>query len=318
MLARTPSDYFLSSGDFEPAYLGLYRTGELSRRAEDAIASLGCCCVCPRKCRDDRLADEWGVCKTKRFARVSNHYLHMGEEACLRGRRGSGTIFFSSCSLRCRFCQNFEISHQCEGTEVQPGRLAEMMLELQAVGSHNINLVTPSHVVPQILEALVLAVEQGLRLPVVYNTSAYDSLESLRLLDGVVDIYMPDFKLWDPHKALKFLAAKDYPQVARRAIREMQRQVGELKLDEQGLAKRGVLLRHLVLPGSLAGTAEITRFLAREISADTYVNIMAQYRPAGKVSAEKLPELNRGITPQEYEDALSVARAAGLHRFAQN
>jgi putative pyruvate formate lyase activating enzyme len=190
MIARTPSDYFLSSRDFEPAYLRLYRTGELSRRAEDAIASLACCCVCPRKCRDDRLADEWGVCKTKRFARVSSHYSHMGEEACLRGWQGSGTIFFASCSLRCLFCQNFEISHLCEGAEVQPGPLAEMMLELQAAGSHNINLVTPSHVVPQILEALVLAVEQGLRLPIVYNTSAYDSLESLRLLDGVIEIYM--------------------------------------------------------------------------------------------------------------------------------
>jgi putative pyruvate formate lyase activating enzyme len=190
-----------------------------------------------------------------------------------------------------------------------------MMLELQAAGCHNINFVTPTHVVSQILEALVLAVEGGLRLPIVYNTSAYDSIESLQRLDGIVDIYMPDFKIWDSRMAIKYLAAKDYPQVARRAIKEMHRQVGELKIDEQGLARRGVLARHLVMPGGVAGTREIVRFLAREISSHTYLNIMAQYYPAYKVSNEKFPEINRRITQQEYAEAITAAQKAGLYRF---
>jgi putative pyruvate formate lyase activating enzyme len=189
------------------------------------------------------------------------------------------------------------------------------MLELQVAGCHNINFVTPEHVVPQILEALVIAVEGGLRLPIVYNTSAYDSMESLRQMDGVVDIYMPDFKIWDSRMALKYLLARDYPEAARRAIKEMHRQVGALKLDEQGLARRGVLVRHLVMPGGIAGTAGIMGFLAREISPHTYLNLMAQYYPAGKVSAEKFPEINRSITQQEYADAVTAAQNAGLYRF---
>lgn len=263
----------------------------------------------------DRLADRTAVCKTGRYARVSSHCPHFGEEDCLRGWRGSGTIFFSWCNLRCQFCQNYDISQLGHGEEARPERLAEMMLELQSEGCHNINFVTPEHVVPQILEALVLAAEGGLRLPVVYNTSAYDSMESLHLVDGVVDIYMPDFKIWDSRLALKYLLAKDYPEAARRAIREMHRQVGELKTDEHGLAKRGVLVRHLVMPGDVAGTRSVMRFLAREISPHTYVNVMEQYHPAGKVSAEKFPEINRSITRREYEDAVSAAREAGLHRF---
>jgi putative pyruvate formate lyase activating enzyme len=233
----------------------------------------------------------------------------------LSGWQGSGTIFFAGCNLRCQFCQNYEISHLGSGQETSPERLAEMMLELQAAGCHNINFVTPTHVVSQILEALVLAVEGDLRLPLVYNTSAYDSLESLQRLDGIVDIYMPDFKIWDARVALKYLAAKNYPEAARRAIKEMHRQVGELKMDEQGLAKRGVLVRHLVMPGGIAGTREITRFLAREISSHTYLNLMAQYSPAYKVSDEKFPEINRRITSQEYADAMTTARKAGLYRF---
>lgn len=193
-----------------------------------------------------------------------------------------------------------------------------MMLELQSAGCHNINLVTPEHVVPQILEALVLAVGDGLRLPIVYNTSSYDSIKSLHWMDGVVDIYMPDFKIWDSKMAVKYLAAKNYPEVARHSIKEMQRQVGALKIDEEGLAKRGVLVRHLILPGNAAGTREITKFLAHEISQDTFLNVMAQYFPAGKVSTEKFPEINRPITAQEYETAIAVAQKAGLYRFAQN
>lgn len=315
MEIRTSSSFFISSQDFEPAYLRLQCSGELAQRARAAIASLASCRVCPRDCRVDRLADKTAACKTGRYAHVSSYFPHFGEEDCLRGWNGSGTIFFSWCNLRCQFCQNFDISQNGHGEETRPERLAEMMLELQGMGCHNINFVTPEHVVPQILEALVLAVEGGLRLPLVYNTSAYDSLESLRLMDGIVDIYMPDFKIWDSRMALKYLLAKDYPQAARRAIKEMHRQVGDLKMDEHGLAKRGVLVRHLVMPGGIAGTHKIMKFLAEEVSPYTYINIMAQYYPAGKVSAEKYPEINRSITPKEYADALFAAQKAGLHRF---
>ena len=309
------TDFFLSSQDFEPAYLHLHRTGELRQRARAALETLSSCRGCPRDCRVDRLTNKTGICKTGRFACVSSYFPHTGEEDCLRGSHGSGTIFFSWCTLRCQFCQNHDISHLGNGEETRPEQLAEMMLELQAVGCHNINFVTPEHVVPQILEALVLAVEDGLRIPIVYNTSSYDSMESLRQMDGVVDIYMPDFKIWDSRVTLKYLAAKNYPEVARRTIKEMHRQVGELKIDENGLAKQGILVRHLVLPGGLAGTREIMKFLAREVSPYTYVNIMAQYSPGGKVSEEKLPELNRRITQQEYTDAISAAQKAGLYRF---
>ncbi len=309
------ADFFLSSRDFEPAYLHLHRTGELKQRAHEAIETLASCRVCPRNCGEDRLADKTGVCKTGRFVRVSSYFPHTGEEDCLRGWRGSGTIFFSLCNLRCQFCQNYDISYMGQGEETRPERLAEMMLELQVAGCHNINLVTPEHVVPQILEALVIAVESGLRLPIVYNTSSYDSLESLHQMNGVVDIYMPDFKIWDSRVALKYLLAKNYPEVARRAIKEMHQQVGELKIDENGLAKRGVLVRHLIMPSGIAGTRDITRFLAREVSPHTYINIMEQYHPAGKVSAEKFPELNRRSTPKEYSDAMIAAQKAGLYRF---
>jgi putative pyruvate formate lyase activating enzyme len=316
MCAQITLDRFLiSSKDFEPAYLQLHRSGELRRRAEAAVERLSHCLVCPRNCGVDRLADKKAACKTGRYAWVSSYFPHLGEEDCLRGWKGSGTIFFSMCNLRCVFCQNYDISQAGEGEIVHPERLARMMLELQAVGCHNINFVTPEHVVPQILEALVIAVEGGLRLPLVYNTSAYDSLDSLHLMDGIVDIYMPDFKFWDAQLSLRYLKAKDYPEAARRAIREMHRQVGELKLDENGLAKRGVLLRHLVMPGAIAGTEEIMRFLADEVSPDTYVNLMAQYYPAGKVSAEKYPEINRRITNEEYYEAVRVAQNAGLWRF---
>ena len=305
----------ICSEDFEPAYRALHRTGELRRRAEAAMGRLAHCLACPRNCGVDRLANKTAVCHTGRYARVASYFPHRGEEDCLRGWRGSGTIFFSLCSLRCVFCQNYDISQAPQGQEVPPARLAEMMLELQELGCHNINLVTPEHVVPQILEALPIAVEQGLRLPLVYNTSAYDSLDSLHLLDGIVDIYMPDFKFWDPHLSLRYVKAKDYPEAARQAIREMHRQVGELKLDENGLAKRGVLVRHLVMPGSIAGSEAILRFLGEEVSPDTYVNLMDQYHPAGRVNSNHFPEINRTITAKEYETALDQARRAGLWRF---
>ena len=311
----TASRFVFNNDTFEPAYLTLYRSGELRRRAELAIERLSHCDACPRKCGVDRLANRSAACKTGRYAVVSSCFPHMGEEDCLRGWNGSGTIFFSWCNLRCVFCQNFDISQVGEGQVTPPQQLAGMMLTLQALGCHNINLVTPEHVVPQVLEALALAVERGLRLPIVYNTSAYDSLDSLQLLDGVVDIYMPDFKLWDPHLSLRYLKAKDYPEAARRAIAEMHRQVGELKLDEKGLARRGVLVRHLVMPGYLDETKAIVRFLAEEVSPDTYVNVMAQYHPANKVSAEKYPELDRRISSREYRSAIEFAHQAGLWRL---
>ena len=305
----------LPKQDFEPAYLALHRSGTLRSRAEEAIAQLNDCHLCPRDCGADRIAGKEGTCKTGRYATVSSAFPHMGEEDCLRGWRGSGTIFFTSCNLRCIFCQNFDISQMSGGKELYPEQLAAVMLELQAIQCHNINFVTPSHVVPQILEALVIAVENGLRLPLVYNTSAYDSAEILRLLDGVVDIYMPDFKFWDENGAARYLKAKDYPATAQAALKEMHRQVGDLKMDENGIARRGVLLRHLVMPGQLAETKAIMRFLAEEISPDTYVNVMPQYRPAGKVNATDYAEINQGLSGAEYAEAVRLAKEAGLWRL---
>jgi putative pyruvate formate lyase activating enzyme len=304
-----------TSGKFEPAYLRAYRAGELPKRVECALEMLRVCAACPRNCRVDRLADKFAVCKTGRYAIVSSYFDHHGEEDCLRGSRGSGTIFFSGCNLRCVFCQNFDISWQLHGSPTPPSRLAGMMLELQAQGCHNINFVTPEHVVPQIVEALPLAIEGGLRLPLVYNTSAYDSMESLELLDGLVDIYMPDFKYWDGEMARKYSKAPDYPEVARRTIKEMQRQVGDLVIDAHGLAQRGLLIRHLVMPENIAGTREIMRWIAQELSPTTYVNVMSQYYPAGKVSRSEYADINRRITPTEYERALEEAWRAGLQRL---
>jgi putative pyruvate formate lyase activating enzyme len=262
------------------------------------------------------LVNEARVCSTGRHARVSSHFPHFGEEDCLRGSRGSGTIFFSFCNLKCVFCQNHDTSQAGHGREVSPSELAAMMLELQnEQGCHNVNFVTPEHVVPQILEALPLAIEGGLRVPLVYNTSSYDALESLSWMDGIVDIYMPDFKVWTKESAIRYLKAKDYPEVARRVVREMHRQVGALQVDQQGLARRGVLVRHLVMPGLLEETAAIFRFLAHEVSPDTYVNVMGQYRPLYR--ATEYPEIDRGPTEQEMQAARELFHAAGLHRIDQ-
>jgi len=310
-----PGKVLKAAQTFEPAYLHLHENGELARRVERAVELLSSCTACPRDCQVDRLADKFAVCKTGRFAIVSSYFAHRGEEDCLRGWKGSGTIFFSGCNLRCVFCQNFDISWQVRGAPAPPEKLAAMMLELQAEGCHNINFVTPEHVVPQIIEALPYAVKGGLRLPLVYNTGAYDSMESLELLDGIVDIYMPDFKYWDAERARKYSKAPDYPQVARRTIKEMHRQVGELTLDENGVAQRGLLIRHLVMPGDVAGTREVMRWIAGELSPDTYVNVMPQYYPAGKVSYSEYGEINRRLTPGEYERALDEAWRAGLKRL---
>ncbi len=299
----------------EPVYLTLYHSGELQRRSREALAELAHCTLCPRACGADRIAGDTGTCRIGRYARVTSAFPHHGEEDCLRGWNGSGTIFFAQCNLRCVFCQNYDISQSGHFSETSPEQLAKSMLELQACGCHNINFVTPTHVVPQILEALILAVQGGLRLPLVYNSSGYDSVETLRRLDGVVDIYMPDFKIWDDGQAARYLHAPDYPAVACDALREMHRQVGVLQLDEQGLAKRGVLVRHLVMPGGIAGTASVAAFLVSELSPDTYVNLMTQYHPEGEVSNANFREINRRITTKEYAEALSAAHKAGLHCF---
>ncbi|HIP87510.1 MAG TPA: radical SAM protein [Anaerolineales bacterium] len=297
---------------FEPAYVALLRSGELRRRVEAAYERMHNCDLCGRKCGVDRYTT-YGACKTGTKATVASYGPHFGEEDPLRGYGGSGTIFFSWCNLNCQFCQNYDISQLGHGEEIEPEELATMMLSLQARGCHNINLVSPSHVVAPILAAVLIAAEAGLWLPLVYNTGGYDSLEALRLLDGVIDIYMPDMKYADEEIAYRYSRVRNYPAVNQAAVKEMHRQVGDLVLDERGIALRGLLVRHLVLPRGLAGTPEIARFLAEEISPDTYINIMDQYRPCYR--ARQYPPLDRPITPREYEEAMEAARRAGLHRF---
>jgi putative pyruvate formate lyase activating enzyme len=303
----------------EPSYLAL-KDGELRRRADAAVAALGCCRLCPRDCGVDRLAGKWAACKTGRLAVVSSAFPHFGEEDCLRGWAGSGTIFFGHCNLRCVFCQNHEISQDLRPGPAEPGlpphRLAGLMLALQERGCHNINWVTPEHVVPQVLEALTLAVEGGLRLPLIYNTSAYDSLDSLRWLDGIVDIYMPDLKLLSAPVARRLLKAEDYPAAAMAAIREMHRQVGDLVVDHRGLATRGVLLRHLVMPGMLDETRRVLEWVAAELGPETFLNLMDQYRPEGKVRTAdgriEYADMARPLDRAEFAAAEAMARELGF------
>jgi putative pyruvate formate lyase activating enzyme len=322
-LARSPSapDPRFLHEDFEPVALDTWRRGELPWKVEAGLAELARCEACPRNCRIDRLADQRRVCQTGRRALVSSAFPHFGEEDCLRGWNGSGTIFFGMCNLRCVFCQNWDISQRERGRELAAEAIAELTLELQARGCHNVNFVTPEHVVPQVVEALAVALPRGLRLPIVYNTSAFDALSSLQLMDGLVDIYMPDFKFWHRETARRLCKAKTYPEVARAAIREMHRQVGDLRFGPDGLARRGVLVRHLVMPGQTDETAAIMKWLAEEVSPDTYVNLMGQYRPDYEVGAiardgsTRYAEIDRRPTRQELEGAFAVAREAGLWRF---
>jgi len=285
---------------------------ELRERAEAALASLESCEICPRSCGVNRLEGELGYCQSGRYARVSSFTPHFGEEAPLVGTRGSGTIFMTGCNLGCVYCQNYDISHLGEGRVVSPAKLAEMMISLADGGCHNINFVTPTHFVPQILEALVEAAAMGLCLPLVYNSGGYDSVETLRLLDGIFDIYMPDAKYGSDAAAKKYSDAPDYTKIMKAAIREMHRQVGPLEVGDDGVAVRGLLVRHLILPEGLAGTSEVVRFLAEEISPETYLNVMAQYHPCFK--AYNYPELSRPITLREYAEAVTIAQAAGLSR----
>jgi putative pyruvate formate lyase activating enzyme len=298
---------------FEPSYLRALKEGALSEKVEKAREMLKDCHVCPRDCRVNRLEGEMGFCSIGARAQVSSANPHFGEESPLVGSGGSGTIFLTSCNLKCIFCQNYEISHLMEGEEMDTQTLGRVMLGLQRMGCHNINFVTPSHVVPQILEAVKWASENGLQVPLVYNTGGYDSVETLRLLDGVVDIYMPDIKFMDPKTSKEMMDAEDYPEIVRKAILEMHRQVGDLQTDERGIATRGLLVRHLVMPNDLAGTREAMRFLAKEVSTNTYVNIMNQYRPCGR--AFENPDINRSVNRDEYLEAIETAQQEGITRL---
>lgn len=292
----------------------LYESGELQRRAARAHSRMEKCDICPRKCRVNRLAGEQGFCETGKYARIASYGTHFGEEKVLVGKNGSGTIFFASCSLRCCFCQNFHTSHHPEESqEADSEMLAAIMLELQNQGCHNINFVTPTHVVPQILKALVIAVGKGLSVPLIYNCSGYENSTTIDLLEDVIDIYMPDFKFWNPHYSKKYVDAVAYPEIARKALSLMHKQVGALLIDIHGQATRGLLVRHLVMPDLLDDTESILNFISTSISTDTYINIMDQYRPCG--NSGKYPELTRSISPEEYSRAMESAEKAGLKRI---
>ncbi len=300
--------------DFEPSYLRLLASGELDERARMASRHLKSCDLCARYCRVNRKVSTRGaVCRTGERARVHAAFAHFGEEACLTGWAGSGTIFFSWCNLRCVYCQNWELSWRGEGREVGPEELADMMLSLQRMGCHNVNLVSPSHLVAQVLAALPIAARGGLRLPLVYNTGGYDSPEALALLDGAVDVYMPDMKYADPEMAHRCSHVRDYVAVNRAAVREMHRQVGDLVIDPDGIARRGLLVRHLVLPNGVSGTDEVLRFVAEEISPETYVNLMDQYRPC--FEAFEHEALARQPSSAELRVARDAASRADLRRL---
>lgn len=295
-----------------PVYLKALREDFFKRKMERARALLQECCVCPRICRVNRIANEQGECQTGLHPIISSYFPHFGEEAPLVGYKGSGTIFIAGCNLRCLFCQNYDISHLVAGTTVTTERFSEMMLELQEMGCHNINIVTPTHIVPQLVEAIYFAARNGLRLPIVYNSSGYDSITILKLLDGIIDIYMPDFKFFDNTLASRYTDVSDYAKVAKIAIKEMHRQVGDLSV-ENGIARRGLLVRHLVMPNMLENSKKIIRFIADEISLNTYLNIMPQYRPAGEASLHS--EIAQSLKYTEFTSALNYAKSLGLNRL---
>jgi putative pyruvate formate lyase activating enzyme len=300
--------------DFEPAYLRLLASGELEERARAAARRLETCDLCARGCAADRTESARGAsCRTGPRARVHAAFAHMGEEPCITGSAGSGTIFFSFCNLRCVYCQNPDIAWEGKGREVDPEELAAMMLSVERMGCHNVNLVSPSHVVAQVLAAVAIAARAGLRLPIVYNSGGYDSPEALALLDGVVDVYMPDVKYADSAVGHRLSQVRDYVAANRAAVREMHRQVGDLVVGPDGVARRGLLVRHLVLPNGLSGTEDVLRFVAEELSPDTYVNLMDQYRPCYRACEH--PELARRPTPAELRAAREAATRAGLTRL---
>ena len=293
-----------------PAYLNLLEENKLKNRTDQAVALLENCTLCPRRCGVNRLDDEKGACKSGRFAKVASHNLHFGEEPPITGTRGSGTIFFSGCNLKCIFCQNYPISQLCNGKIVKPKELAQMMLNLQKRGAHNINLVTPSHVVPQFLEGLLIAAKGGLKIPIVYNSNGYEGLEALKLLDGIVDIYMPDIKYASRNSAEKCSSAPNYWDHVRPTLKEMLRQVSPLELDDEEMAVRGLLIRHLVLPGDLDSSDIVFEFIAKELSKKVPVNLMSQYFPAHNAIDD--PILNRRITKEEFARAETALHRWGL------
>ncbi len=299
--------------DFKPSYLRLYRTGELEKRVNICREKLRNCNICPRNCRVNRYEQRGTYCRTGLNPVVSSVGPHFGEESPLVGIHGSGTIFFTFCNLKCVFCQNYEISQLGTGEEITPEELSKMMLSLQGRGCHNINLVSPTHVVPQILEALLIAAGEGLHIPLVYNSGGYDTEETISILDGIIDIYMPDIKYSDDRFSRKYSSAPNYFEVVKVAVKEMHRQVGDLQISDDGIAMRGLLVRHLVLPEGIAGSESVMKFLAEEISIHTYINIMDQYRPC--YNAFKFKELSRRITYNEFESALFLAQKYNLYRF---
>jgi putative pyruvate formate lyase activating enzyme len=296
----------------QPSYIHLFQSRELQQRVIMFNRLAEKCELCPNACHVNRKNDEKGICNGCANAMVANAAPHFGEEAPLVGSRGSGTIFFCHCSLHCLYCQNYEISQLAKGRQTTDLQLSNLMLELQECGCHNINLVTPTHNIPNIIRALILAIPSGLKIPLVYNTSGYDAVKTLRLLDGIVDIYMPDFKYWDEKIAYHYSGIHQYPETAMLALKEMYRQVGDLKCDADGVAFRGLLVRHLVLPNEVAGSCDIMRYIANEISASTFVNIMPQYRPYFHAFQEE--KLKRGITSDEYDKVVRFARSVGLYR----
>lgn len=300
--------------DWQPAYEKLEEKGLFAERIERAYAAFRECELCPRLCGVNRLAGEKGFCRAPANPVVYSHTPHFGEELPLVGKHGSGTVFFSNCNLRCVFCQNWPIAHEGRGAPASDERLADMMLELQRIGCHNINLVTPTHVMPNILKATRIALKKGLRIPLCYNTGGYERVENIRLLDGIVDIYLPDLKFMDgAHAARYAAAAKDYPQMAQKAIAEMHRQVGDLVSDREGIALRGLMVRHLVMPNRIAGTREFVLWVAENLSKTTYVNIMSQYRVAHQ--AFEFPDIARAITAEEFLEAMEWAEEAGLRNL---
>jgi len=302
-----------SSGIY-PSYLALERNGELSKRVKKLQSIYESCQLCPRDCRVNRLEGQTGKCQATSKVKVSSAQAHFGEERPLVGQRGSGTIFFSNCGMRCVFCQNYQISIEGEGIEISDQRLAETMVKVQNIGCHNINLVTPTHYLPNIMNAVQIAARKGLRIPLVYNTSGYEKLDVLQLLDGIVDIYLPDCKYMDPEHAAKYSSeAFNYPYYAKIALKEIFRQVGDLVVDSRGIAVRGLILRHLIMPNRIAGTESFLKFVAENLSKTTYINLMRQYRPEHK--AFDYPEIARRIKRSEYEEALDWAKKYGLNRL---
>ncbi len=293
-----------------PSYIRLLHNGELLRRIEASRKYLSPCTVCPRNCRANRLEGQKGICLAGRDVRVSSYNLHFGEEPPISGINGSGTIFFTGCSLKCRFCQNYPISQLNHGNSYTTAQLAGMMLELQTQGAHNINLVTPTHFVPHIIEAVYIAAQKGLNIPLVYNTGGYDSIDMLKLLDGIIDIYMPDIKYASNEHAFKYSTVRNYVEINRQALLEMHRQVGELRFDNNGIAIRGLIVRHLILPHDIAQTCEAMSFIAKDLSSKTYISLMSQYFPAH--NAYKFKELSRRITKAEYNRAIECLKINGL------